>query len=106
MLHTYADVFGNLTPSIGVRSEVPGEFADPISRTELVSCGHGRRRQAKPDAIGAWIEVKVGDTTMRRELTVDGGHAGGQLGTTHFGLGTAGEGRFESSGRTGWSGPG
>lgn len=91
MLHTYADVFGNLTPSIGVRSEVPGEFADPISRTELASCGHGRRRQAKPDAIGAWIEVKVGATTMRRELTVDGGHAGGQLGTTHFGLGTAGE---------------
>jgi hypothetical protein len=43
------------------------------------------------DAVGAWIEVKAGDTTMRRELTVGGGHAGGQLGPTHFGLGTAGE---------------
>jgi enediyne biosynthesis protein E4 len=43
------------------------------------------------DAVGAWIEVKVGDTTMRREETVGGGHAGGQLGPTHFGLGTAGE---------------
>jgi hypothetical protein len=39
------------------------------------------------DAIGAWIEVKVGDTTMRRELTIGGGHAGGQLGWTQFGLG-------------------
>jgi hypothetical protein len=43
------------------------------------------------DAVGAWIEVKVGETTMRRELTVGGGHAGGQFGPTHFGLGTAGE---------------
>ncbi len=41
------------------------------------------------DAIGAWIEVKVGDTTMRRELTVGGGHVGGQLGWIHFGLGPA-----------------
>jgi hypothetical protein len=40
-------------------------------------------------AIGAWIEVKVGDTTMRRELTVGGGHVGGQLGWIHFGLGPA-----------------
>jgi hypothetical protein len=41
------------------------------------------------DAIGAWIEVKVGETTMRRELTVGGGHVGGQLGWIHFGLGPA-----------------
>ncbi len=50
-------------------------------------------RQPGPnrDAIGAWIEVRVGETTMRRELTVGGGHIGGQLGPTHFGLGPAGE---------------
>ncbi len=41
------------------------------------------------DAIGAWIEVKTGDTTQRRELTVGGGHASGQLGWTHVGLGPA-----------------
>jgi hypothetical protein len=41
------------------------------------------------DAIGSWVEVKVGDLTLRRELTVGGGHAGGQLGWTHFGLGPA-----------------
>ena len=39
------------------------------------------------DAIGAWVEVKRGDKVMRRELTVGGGHAGGQLGWVHFGLG-------------------
>jgi hypothetical protein len=41
------------------------------------------------DAIGAWIEVQVGKATLRRELTIGGGHAGGQLGWSHFGLGTA-----------------
>jgi len=41
------------------------------------------------DAIGAWVEVKAGDRTTVRELTVGGGHAGGQLGWIHFGLGSA-----------------
>jgi hypothetical protein len=40
------------------------------------------------DAIGAWIEVRVDDGTMTREVTVGGGHAGGQLGWIHFGLGS------------------
>ena len=39
--------------------------------------------------IGAWLEVKRGDAVMRREVTVGGGHAGGQLGWMHFGLGDA-----------------
>jgi hypothetical protein len=41
------------------------------------------------DAIGAWVEVRVGDRIQRRELTVGGGHAGGQLGWIHFALGGA-----------------
>jgi hypothetical protein len=41
------------------------------------------------DSIGSWVEVKVGDRVMRRELTIGGGHAGGQLGWVHFGLGSA-----------------
>jgi enediyne biosynthesis protein E4 len=47
--------------------------------------------QAAPnvDAIGAWVEVRVGDRIQRRELTIGGGHAGGQLGWIHFGLGDA-----------------
>ncbi|MGH2404682.1 MAG: CRTAC1 family protein, partial [bacterium] len=43
------------------------------------------------DAIGAWIEVRAGERILRRELTVGGGHAGGQLGWIHFGLGGARE---------------
>jgi hypothetical protein len=39
------------------------------------------------DAIGSWIEVRAGNQRMERELTVGGGHAGGQLGWVHFGLG-------------------
>jgi hypothetical protein len=31
----------------------------------------------------------VGDLTLRREVTVGGGHGGGQLGWIHFGLGPA-----------------
>jgi hypothetical protein len=41
------------------------------------------------NAIGAWVEVRIGERVLRRELTVGGGHAGGQLGWTHFGLGNA-----------------
>jgi hypothetical protein len=41
------------------------------------------------DAVGAWIEVRAGYRTLRREVTVGGGHAGGQLGWLHFGLGGA-----------------
>ena len=42
------------------------------------------------DAIGAWIEVRIGDTVTRREMTIGGGHIGGQLGFVHVGLGQAG----------------
>ena len=38
-------------------------------------------------AVGAWIEVKVGGKVTAREVTVGGGHAGGQAGPMHFGLG-------------------
>jgi hypothetical protein len=42
-------------------------------------------------AIGAFVEVQIGDRTLQREVTVGGGHVGGQLGWIHFGLGTASE---------------
>jgi hypothetical protein len=41
------------------------------------------------DAIGGWIEIRRGERVMRREITVGGGHASGQLGWRHFGLGEA-----------------
>lgn len=40
-------------------------------------------------AIGAWIEVRVGDRILSREVTVGGGHVGNQVGFHHFGLGVA-----------------
>ncbi|WP_229678588.1 CRTAC1 family protein [Neptunicoccus cionae] len=43
---------------------------------------------ANKDAVGAWIEVKAGRALHSREITVGGGHAGGQRVPEHFGLGT------------------
>ena len=50
-----------------------------------------RLRQPVPnvDAIGAWVETRVGDRTAVHEVTVGGGHASGQLGWIHLGLGEA-----------------
>jgi len=43
------------------------------------------------DAVGGWLEVKRGGQVMQRELTVGGGHASGQNGWWHFGLGEEGK---------------
>jgi hypothetical protein len=43
------------------------------------------------DAIGSWIQVRFEGRTMEREVTIGGGHAGGQLGWIHVGLGPAEE---------------
>jgi len=50
-----------------------------------------RARQAagNRDAVGAWVQVRVGERTTEREVVIGGGHAGGQLGPIHFGLGRA-----------------
>lgn len=40
-------------------------------------------------AVGAWIELRSGGHIQRQELTVGGGHAGGQALPLHFGLGDA-----------------
>lgn len=39
-------------------------------------------------AVGAVIELRSANTRQRREITVGGGHAGGDAGFHHFGLGT------------------
>lgn len=41
------------------------------------------------NAVGARISVKTGNHTMTRTIEVGGGHASGQAGFEHFGLGTA-----------------
>ena len=58
-----------------------------------------------PDAIGAWIEVKVGDLKFERELTIGGGHDGGQLGWIHFGLGPASDAKVRVKWPDGEAGP-
>lgn len=45
--------------------------------------------EANRNAVGAWVEVRIGTKTIRREITVGGGHAGGDSGWVHFGVGTA-----------------
>jgi enediyne biosynthesis protein E4 len=40
-------------------------------------------------AVGAWVEVKTGGKVTAREVTVGGGHAGGQALPIHFGLGAS-----------------
>lgn len=41
------------------------------------------------NAVGAWVEMRIGARTLRQELTVGGGHASGEAGWLHFGAGTA-----------------
>lgn len=67
-----------------------------IWRNTTANAGHWlemRLQQdgANRDAIGAAIEVRVGDKVQRREITIGGGHAGGQIGWVHFGLGDGAE---------------
>jgi hypothetical protein len=51
------------------------------------------QRGPNVDAIGSWIEVDRGEGSAVREVTIGGGHAGGELGPTHFGLGSAKQAR-------------
>jgi enediyne biosynthesis protein E4 len=41
------------------------------------------------DAVGAWVEVRVGETTILHEVTVGGGHISGEAGWIHVGIGPA-----------------
>jgi enediyne biosynthesis protein E4 len=63
----------------------------PAAPTPLGNAVAVRPRQDGPnrDAIGAWIELATDDGPVWRELTVGGGHASGQAGWIHLGLGTA-----------------
>jgi hypothetical protein len=57
------------------------------------------------DAIGAWIDIAFGDSTIHRELTVGGGHSGGQLGPIHVGIGAATTARVRVTWPEGQVGP-
>jgi enediyne biosynthesis protein E4 len=65
-----------------------GDAADPAPMGNWVAL---RLEQpgANRDGIGAWLEVRTDRGSNSRQLTVGGGHASGQLGWIHVGLGEA-----------------
>ncbi len=72
------------------RNAGSGDAGHPVAMGHWLSLA---LREAAPNvnAIGAWLEVKIGDRTITREVTVGGGHASGELVWLHTGLGTATE---------------
>jgi hypothetical protein len=87
----------------GALDLVEVSYGAPVRLWRNVGTGNVQRAQAmgnwlalrlaqpapNVDAIGAWVEVRIGDRVASRERTIGGGHAGGQLGWIHFGLGQA-----------------
>lgn len=68
----------------------------PFEVHENVTAGTGNWlmvhvRQPAPNTrmVGGWIELRTPDRLQTREITVGGGHGGGQDGPHHFGLGRA-----------------
>jgi hypothetical protein len=64
-----------------------------------------RQPGPNPDAIGGRLEVDAGGILHRRDITVGGGHAGGQLGWLHAGLGPATTARIRMIWPDGTTGP-
>jgi hypothetical protein len=50
-----------------------------------------RLQQPAPDVdgIGSWVAVTAGGSIQTREITIGGGHASGELGWIHVGIGSA-----------------
>jgi hypothetical protein len=76
-----------------------GTTAEPAAMGNWIAV---RLLQAGPNrnAIGSWVGVRVGDRVVEREVTIGGGHASGQLGWIHVGLGEADSAEI----RVQWSG--
>ncbi|NCO21482.1 MAG: hypothetical protein GW905_05635, partial [Rhodobacterales bacterium] len=54
-------------------------------------------------AVGGWIELRYpGGRIEQREITIGGGHASGQAGLHHFGLGGAASVDIRLAGIGGW----
>ena len=66
-----------------------GTASAPAAMGHWIAIRVGDPASPNRDAIGGWLEVRAGGTLQRRELTVGGGHLGGQLGWIHVGLGAA-----------------
>jgi hypothetical protein len=66
-----------------------GTASEPSSMGEWIDVAVGQSAGHNSGAIGSVIEVRIGQYVMTREVTIGGGHASGQLGRYHFGLGQA-----------------
>ncbi|HZM72077.1 MAG TPA: VCBS repeat-containing protein [Candidatus Polarisedimenticolia bacterium] len=62
-------------------------------------------RSPNRNAIGAWLEIQLGEVTLQRELTIGGGHTGGELGWLHLGLGPTREAKVRVTWPDGEVGP-
>jgi hypothetical protein len=66
-----------------------GTASEPSSMGGWIDVAVGQSAGHNSGAIGSVIEVRIGQYVMTREVTIGGGHASGQLGRYHFGLGQA-----------------
>jgi enediyne biosynthesis protein E4 len=86
-----------LADLVVVNREAPAKLWRNVGRGDAEQpqpMGHwlaARLHQPAPnvDAVGAWLDVRVDGRVSTREVTVGGGHAGGQSGWLHTGLGDA-----------------
>ena len=79
----------NRRENVGVWRNVGwGDATNPIPMGNWVAIGLEQHAPNR-DAIGAWIAVRFGGRTVEREITIGGGHASGELGWIHVGLGDA-----------------
>ena len=81
-----------------------GDAATAVPMGNWIAIGL-RQSGANPDGIGSWVEVKVGDVTVQREITIGGGHAGDQTGWIHFGIGPSEEAEVRIQWPNGDTGP-
>jgi enediyne biosynthesis protein E4 len=93
------------TENVSVRRNVGGGSAD-----QPEAMGHWlgvklEQEGANRDAVGSWIEVDVAGKPTVREVTVGGGHASGELGPIHFGLGKSDAARVRVTWPDGTQGP-
>jgi enediyne biosynthesis protein E4 len=68
-----------------VGSGTAGE-PDPMGNWLAVRIGQPAGNR---EAVGSWIQVRLGSRVIEREVVVGGGHASGQAGPIHVGLGSA-----------------
>lgn len=77
--HTNAEVWRNVGLGTDQRPVPMGNWL----QLKLLQDGDNR------NGVGAWVEVRIGNKTINREVTIGGGHASGYHGWLHFGVGTA-----------------